>query len=175
MNRENIEIKLICGDFDRVRKILQDSGADFRGVDDQEDTYFEVPKGRLKIREATLPFEDGLIHYQRRNVSGPKYAEITVFQTTDTEGLKQILSNSLNTLVVVRKRRELFTLDNVKFHLDIVEGLGTYLEIEAQDTHGLLGKEALRRQCRYYMTLLEVDEKDLIAESYSDLLLRRQN
>jgi len=73
--------------------------------------------------------------------------------------------------VVVDKQREIYFIDNVKFHIDRVEELGNFVEIEAIDKSGSLGEEQLQKQCRKYMNLLDIAEGDLVGESYSDLLL----
>jgi adenylate cyclase class IV len=174
MRRSNIEIKTQCLDPEHTRKVLRENDALLLGIDNQVDTYFQVPKGKLKLRESSLPYEYGLIHYDREIKSGPKISQITVFQTPNDEILKQVLTKSLNILVVVKKRRELYLIDNVKFHLDVVESLGNFLEIEAQDTHGLLGKTTLTKQCHYYLDLLKIKRKDLLVKSYSDLVLQNQ-
>jgi adenylate cyclase class 2 len=175
MMLRNIEVKTKCSDFTKIRGILQANNASFIGIDHQIDTYFQTTSGRLKLRKATLPSESGLIRYERENKSGPKFSKITVFQTPNENVLSQILLESFNTLVAVRKRREIFVIDNVKFHLDTVEKLGNFLEIEAQDSQGFLGKKILLKQCRYFMNLLQIEKRDLIAASYSDLLLHRNH
>jgi predicted adenylyl cyclase CyaB len=76
----------------------------------------------------------------------------------------------LGVLVVVDKEREIYFIDNVKFHLDKVKNLGNFVEIEAIDNKNI-GKEKLLKQCNEYMKLFSIDKKDLIAESYSDMLL----
>ena len=73
-------------------------------------------------------------------------------------------------LVTVKKRREIYRIGNVKFHVDKVEGLGSFIEIEAIDADGTVGIETLRGQCEKYMQLLGIPEADLVRESYSDLL-----
>lgn len=170
MKLSNIEIKSSCSDLSKIRELLIENNINFIGEDIQTDTYFKTIKGKLKFREASLPFENGLIHYQRESKSGPKYSQITVFKPSRNEALKQVLIDSLEVISVVKKKRELYMIDNVKFHLDSVENLGDFLEIEAQDTHGLLAKSILLKQCRYYMNLLHIKRKDLIEKSYSDLL-----
>ena len=75
--------------------------------------------------------------------------------------------------VVVDKQREIYFIDNVKFHIDQVEGLGSFVEIEAIDATGQLGIEKLRQQCDYYIALLEINPEDLVETSYSNLLLNR--
>jgi adenylate cyclase class IV len=63
----------------------------------------------------------------------------------------------------------------VKFHFDQVEGLGTFVEVEAIDKDGSIGLDTLKAQCRHYQQLLGVQENDFIAESYSDLLLAKKS
>ena len=173
MQHVNVEIKAACWDAEAIRRILRSSEADFRGADHQVDTYFRVPNGRLKLREGTI--ENHLIFYERPNAAGPKRADVLLLPTPPgpgTDALKLILTAAMGVRVVVDKRREIYFLDNVKFHVDVVEGLGRFVEIEAQSTGGDVSEPGLIAQCNQYLALLGLDEKDLIAESYSDLLLR---
>ena len=66
----NSEIKARCADQEAVRHYLHEHGADFKGTDHQIDTYFDVPEGRLKLRQG--PIENNLIFYQRADTDGPK-------------------------------------------------------------------------------------------------------
>ena len=75
-------------------------------------------------------------------------------------------------LVVVDKSREIYFIENVKFHIDDVKDLGTFVEIEALDANGSIGKEKLFQQCNYYLDLFKISREDLISNSYSDLLLQ---
>ena len=86
-------------------------------------------------------------------------------------GLKAVLTQALGVLAVVDKHREIYFIDNVKVHLDRVEGLGTFVEIEAIGEDGNLGEARLREQCEFYMALFEVAEEDLVGVSYSDMVL----
>lgn len=171
MSHLNVEIKAKCLDQDRIRKILSEHNALAKGIDHQIDTYFSVPNGRLKLREGNI--ENALIHYQRSNQEGPKQSEVTLFQCFDGSTLKTVLSKALFILAVVDKKREIYFIENVKFHLDTVEGLGTFVEIEAIDTDGTLRKDKLHQQCLYYLELFKITEKDLIAESYSDMVMKK--
>lgn len=164
----NIEIKARCSDPDRVREILRGHGADFRGVDHQIDTYFRVPAGRLKLREGNI--ENSLIFYDRPDQPGPKKALITMCALPPDSGIKPVLAASLGVRVVVDKRREIYFIDNVKFHVDDVVGLGSFVEIEAIDADGTIGQVRLRQQCEHYISLLGVAPADLIGTSYSDML-----
>src|SRR5699024_1600806 len=120
------------------------------------------------LPEGTI--ENYLIHYRRPNKKGPKQADIILYKSVPESTLKSILTAALETWVVVDKSREIYFIDNVKFHLDKVEKLGTFMEIEAIDTDGSVGKEKLRRQCAEYRALFGINEEDLVAVSYSDLL-----
>ena len=82
-----------------------------------------------------------------------------------------MLSKSLGVKIVVAKRREIYFLKNVKFHIDEVEGLGTFAEIEASNLYGDISKEELQSQCDFYMNELGIKKEDLIAISYSDMLM----
>ena len=171
----NIEIKARCDKPEAVRQILEDSSAEFKGIDHQIDTYFKVPKGRLKLRQGNI--ENSLIFYNRPNTAGPKRADVSLFRT-DTPGgaqLCEILTGALDVPVVVDKQREIYFIDNVKFHIDTVEGLGHFVEIEAIDETGSIGPEKLQQQCRYYISLFEITAADLVDVSYSDLLIERNN
>lgn len=167
---KNIEIKARCEDLNKIRKILISHKADFIGLDHQIDTYFKVASGRLKMREGNI--ENHLIFYKRENISGPKKADVTLFKNDPTSSLKDILEKSLGKLVVVDKKREIYFIKNVKFHLDNVKGLGTFVEIEAQDEKIKLNEKELLKQCEYYLNLFELKKGDMITGSYSDLLLK---
>jgi adenylate cyclase class IV len=188
----NVEIKARCADLARARKTLLGLGARLVGPDDQTDTYFRVPNGRLKLREGQI--ENSLIFYARLDQEGPKRSGVILHQTRPGSELKAILDAALGTLVVVEKRREIYFVEvsdvdvlgdptaaeracqreNVKVHLDTVAGLGAFVEIEAIDLDGTLGPALLDAQCRRLMARLRIAESDLVAESYSDLLLDAQ-
>lgn len=165
----NVEIKARCTSHQPIRDILCSRGADFRGTDHQTDTYFNVPHGRLKLREGNI--ENALVYYQREDQEGPKQAQVMLYPATPGSALKEILTASLGVRVAVKKQREIYFIDNVKFHLDQVDGLGMFVEIEAIDTNGSIGKDRLLAQCQTFLALLQISHDDLVAVSYSDLLL----
>ncbi|MGQ0737681.1 MAG: class IV adenylate cyclase [Bacteroidota bacterium] len=165
----NVEIKANCSDTVGVRNYLLANGAVFKGVDEQTDTYFNVPNGRLKLREGNI--ENNLIYYERTNQPGPKSSHFNLVKTEDATGLKATLARSIGIKAVVRKKREIYYINNVKFHIDEVPGLGFFVEIEAGNMLADLSLEQLKEQCDFYMQALGVKEKDLIEVSYSDMLL----
>lgn len=168
MSHLNIEIKARTRRPAAIRRILNDHNARFIGIDHQIDTYFKVPSGRLKLRQGMI--ERALIYYQRNDQAGPKASNVHLYPVQQGDTLKALLSASLGVAVVVDKQRAIYFIDNVKFHVDSVEGLGAFVEIEAIDINGSIGEERLRQQCRHYMELLQIEPADLIEVSYSDLL-----
>ena len=156
---------------DMVRMIKFPCCARFVGVDNQTDTYFSTANGRLKMRQG--PIENALIYYNRENKAGPKLSEVKLLPLdNNADLLKEILIKAHGVKVVVKKKREIYFIDNVKFHIDEVEGLGSFVEIEAIDKDGTLGLEKITEQCDYYLKQFNIQVADLLTHSYSDLLLK---
>lgn len=164
----NVEIKARLSNPERVREKLQALGADFKGSDRQTDTYFNCPSGRLKLREGNI--ENSLIYYERGNVSGPRQSLVKLAKLPAGTALRDVLSGALGVKIEVKKTREIYFIGNVKFHIDIVDGLGGFCEIEAIDDSAAPDKEKLLTQCRHYMAELGIQQDELIDRSYSDLL-----
>lgn len=165
----NIEIKARCNEPDRIRKILIEDKASFVGTDHQIDTYFNCPNGRLKLRKGNI--ENSLIFYNRTNQKGPKSSSVSLLKLHPENELREILERAYGIKVEVDKKREIYFIENIKFHIDEVENLGSYVEIEAIDESGNIGERMLNNQCKRYMEKLNILESDLIDVSYSDLLL----
>lgn len=165
----NIEIKARTSRAAAIRTFLLSNGADFRGTDLQTDTYFNVPNGRLKLREGNI--ENNLIWYQRPDQQGPKQSDFQLVKVPDAGGLKTMLTSAMGVKVVVQKKREIYFIENVKFHLDELEGLGQFVEIEASNKNHPLPVEKLHEQCNDYMRAFGIEDADLLECSYSDLLL----
>ena len=170
MSHLNIEIKAQTNNPDGIIKILKEHNAVFKGLDHQIDTYFNCKFGRLKLREGNV--ENHLIHYNRENEAGPKDSIVTLYQPNPNSSLKEVLTNALGILIVVKKAREIYLVDNIKFHIDSVEKLGSFVEIEAIDKAGDIGGERLLEQCKNFMELFEIQDEDLLDCSYSDMLLK---
>ncbi|MBV9987329.1 MAG: class IV adenylate cyclase [Chitinophagaceae bacterium] len=166
----NIEIKARCFHPEKVEAFLLANGARFEGLDRQKDTYFHVPSGRLKLRQGNI--ENSLIFYNRPDQQGPKQSDFLLSKIADGPAQEKLLEKALGIKVVVEKNRRIYFIGNVKFHLDDVPGLGSFVEIEA----GNLGDPSktiadLRMQCDHYMKEFGIAEKDLVHHSYSDMLL----
>ncbi len=167
----NIEIKAKCNDLETIRNILTEKKAFFKGTDNQKDTYFKVKNGRLKMREGNIEYS--LVHYDREDISGPKRSDVLYYHPRKEDLVKQQLLKAIGTLVVVNKRREIYYIDNIKFHIDEVDELGSFIEIEAIDKTGNIGAEKLYEQCKEYLSLFQIKDEDLINNSYSDMLMKK--
>ncbi len=164
----NIEIKARCTDPEHVRSVLRSQAARFAGTDHQVDTYFRVPDGRLKLREGNI--ENSLVYYLRPNNAGPKTSDVLLHKVEPNSGLKPILTKALGVLAVVDKQREIYYVDNVKIHIDAVQNLGNFVEIEAAGDESA-DRDHLRRQCEELMLLFAIAPSDLLTHSYSDMIL----
>jgi adenylate cyclase, class 2 len=167
----NVEIKAKCNNTSQIRQYLTDHQADFKGVDEQTDTYFNVFSGRLKLREGKI--ENNLIYYERNDQHGPKQSRFNLVKVEDATALKSALTSSLGIKTIVIKRREIYYISNVKFHIDEVPSLGSFIEIEAGNIYADLTADQLKEQCNHYMTEFGISNEDLIKVSYSDLLLEK--
>jgi predicted adenylyl cyclase CyaB len=165
----NIEIKAATQRTENIRQFLQQHDAEFKGVDEQTDTYFNVSHGRLKLRQGKI--ENNLIHYTRPNQLGPKQSDFDLVKVEEGEALKGLLTKAMGVKIVVKKRREIYYIENVKFHLDSLEGLGNFVEIEAGNKTHPVSLEELHQQCDYYIKEFGIKDEDLIDKSYSDMLL----
>ncbi len=164
----NFEFKARTKDINELETKLLSLHPIFKGEDMQCDTYFNVPKGRLKLREGNI--ENALIYYERENTPGTKQSQILLYKHSPDSTLKEILSVSNGVSSVVTKQRKIYFIDNVKFHFDKIIGLGNFVEVEAIDTDGSIGLEKIKAQCDYYAAFFGIRREDYIAVSYSDLL-----
>lgn len=165
----NYEFKARVSDVEDKERQLLALNPDFIGEDNQRDTYYDVNRGRLKLREGDI--ENALIYYERQNVSGAKISEVLLYEHAPDADLKAILEKVHGVKVVINKKRRIYFLENVKFHFDRVEGLGSFIEVEAIDKTGTAGHDTIKRQCDKYAVFFKIEESDYVSQSYSDLLL----
>jgi homotetrameric cytidine deaminase len=165
----NIEIKARDRDPARTLELALELGAADEGDLQQRDTYFDGARGRLKLREQE-PGEDELIEYRRADEAGARASSYRRVRVTSAPELREALDAALGTLVVVTKRRRLLLRNNVRIHLDEVEGLGSFIELEAVASPGS-DLAAEHAQVAALRARLEIGDDALVGESYSDLLL----
>lgn len=167
---ENVEIKARCPDLDACRKRALRLGARPHAIEVQTDRYYELD-GRRRIKLRTI--EGGraeMIEYDRPEDEGVRVSRYRVDRVRSEDGVCLVPKGE--PLVIVRKRREILLLDNVRIHLDEVEGLGCFVELEAvvDANHD---ESRCRAQVDEIMAGLAIGPGDLIRASYSELLLRR--
>jgi len=164
----NVEIKARISDATDVsRRAAALSGSQGRRID-QQDTFFPCRKGRLKLRA----FTDGsgqLIFYDRPDVRGPKTSEFSLAPTSDAESLCDVLGQALGVRAVVRKVRRLYLVGQTRVHIDQVEGLGEFLELEVVLDEGQTESEGAAIAAQL-MERLAVDETQLVHGAYVDLI-----
>ena len=167
----NYEFKARTTRLKEIEERLLTLNPVFKGTDLQVDTYFNVPDGRLKLREGNI--ENSLIYYKRENIAGAKQSEVLLYKHNPDKSLKEILVRSNGIKIIVEKQRLIYFIANIKFHFDTIADLGTFVEVEAIDATGEIGIERLQAQCNYYADFLEIKEVDYVSESYSDLILKK--
>ncbi len=134
----------------------------------QDDTFFHCPTGRLKLRT----FADGegeLIYYRRADQRGPKESFYVRSSTATPETLREALAHAYGISGRVRKRRILFMVGRTRIHLDTVESLGTFAELEVVLTDGENVADAMA-EARRIMAQLEIGQSDLVEGAYVDLI-----
>jgi len=168
MNIRNYEFKARVNDLKKYEEKLLLLHPSLHGTDHQKDTYFNVPKGRLKLREGNI--ENALINYERVDTANTKLSNIILYKHQPDAALKAILTLQFGIKAVVDKKRKIYFIENVKFHFDEVANLGTFVEVEAIDVNNTYSLAALQQQCEHYFHFFELTKAHLIANSYCDLL-----
>lgn len=170
---KNIEIKARLDDISIQRRIIKDLADSGPTLIQQEDTFFNTSSGRLKLRI----FSDRtgeLISYHRANQTGPKASEYFIFKTDNPAALKKTLEHSLGIIQTVKKIRELYLMGRTRIHLDQVEQLGNFLEIEVVLKEIEDPKNGIK-EAENLMDKLQISRESLIDKAYVDLLLQSKN
>lgn len=169
--QSNIEIKARVRNFPDLKRRAESLSDSPVQVIPQEDTFFVAPQGRLKLR-VLAPDSGQLIYYTRPNQNGPKRSDYHIYQTNDPENLKRTLAMAYSVRGVVRKTRYLYMVGQTRVHLDDVEGLGQFMELEVvmrRDQSDADG-QAIANEL---MQKLGIQSNDLIEGAYMDLIESR--
>jgi len=164
----NIEIKARIADVDSMRTAALALGAKPVAVEEQTDRYYELEGARRVKLRSVAGGRAEMIHYRRTEASGVRASDYEVTPVRDGDAGACLVPKSVP-LVVVRKRREILLLDNVRFHLDGVQGLGTFLELEAV-VDAAHDEARCRAQVDEILEALGIASAQLLRASYSDLL-----
>lgn len=164
----NVEIKARIADPDRIRELAARLADGPGELIVQEDTYFQIANGRLKLRI----FGDGsgeLIHYLRPDQRGPKTSHYTLAPVADAAALARVLAGALPVRGTVRKQRTLLMAGRTRIHLDEVEALGAFLELEVVLREGE-ERAVGEAEAKQLLADLEIATSELEARGYIDLL-----
>lgn len=171
----NVELKAIINDLNKLKKFIEVMNLGEAKIIHQQDTFFNSSTGRLKMRK----FQDDngeLIFYERSNTEGPKLSSYDKMALGNNEfkNLYLILGRSLGKSGEVKKVRHLYVLEQTRIHLDYVEDLGNFIELEV-----VLKPDQSTEQGQMIalsiMKKLDINSEDLISCSYMDLIRKKRN
>jgi len=163
----NIEVKARVRTLDKLQERIQSMAGEPAGKFIQEDVFFDVPRGRLKMRaETNRPKE--FIYYQRADETGPKYSAYFRHESADPLGTEEELRRLFGAKATVRKMRTLYWLEGARIHLDNVEGLGFFVEIEVPVKPGHVHRA--RALAQHLIERLGIAREDFIPVAYEELL-----
>lgn len=168
MNK-NYEIKCKLNAPNEIKKYLVNINNCNYTFENQTDIYYKVNNGRLKLRIINDRIGN-LIFYDRREKTNKRISKYLISTTNNFKELDEILRKQFEVLVSVHKKRNIFIMDNIRAHVDYVKNLGTFLEIE------IIYKDfsKARMQMKGIISYLNLNEKDFIKESYSDMLINKK-
>ena len=166
----NLEVKARIPALQKAEQIARSINAYPAGCLDQVDTYFNVQRGRLKLREINRDHAE-LIYYSRNELSKCRESDYEVFTSENISMLKKILEASLGIRAIVRKRRKLYMYQSTRIHLDEVEQLGCFLELESPIEQSA---ETAREVVDFLLREFGVKESDCILGSYVDLIMANE-
>jgi adenylate cyclase class IV len=166
----NVEVKARIGSVESLLPGVRTLADGPEELIEQDDTFFACAHGRLKLRD----FGDGsgeLIHYERANTEGPKLSDYVRAPTTDPAALREALTRALGVIGRVRKMRWLLMAGKTRIHLDRVEGLGDFIELEVvlRSEQSVTDGEAIAEAL---MDQLGIARDQRLAGAYLDLLAR---
>ncbi len=167
----NVELKFRVPALEPVRQAALAAGSQIQGVLRQTDTYFHCSRGRLKLRQ-TEGQGTQLIWYDRPDRADARRSDYLLVPVQDAAALRDALAHALGVRAVVVKERELHVWGQVRIHLDLVSGLGSFVELEAV----LLPAQPESFGHDWLAELVErlgLADGSRVAESYGDMLEAR--
>ncbi|KAI0212979.1 hypothetical protein LSAT2_002031 [Lamellibrachia satsuma] len=170
---QNVDVKANVKDIKKVKAVAEGLSQSDGKLIVQEDTFFLVPNGRLKLREIQGDTAE-LIFYKRSDTASAKLSEFQTTEVPDPHQLKCVLEQALGVRGVLKKRRLLYMVGQTRIHVDQVEGLGHFMELEVGLGEGDT-VDGGKKIAQDLMDKLGVSKTDLIAVAYIDLLLAQTN
>ncbi len=165
-----VELKAKVRNLEPLRSRLTALNALHMGTFRQTDSYFDVPKGRLKLRQSDKGKETQLIYYERENISRPKRSKVFVAEIPKSASFSALLKRILKVKVTVTKTREIYWRQNTQIHLDTVDSLGCYVEFERRTRNSAKEIDENVKLLERLMKTLEISHENLEKRSYADLI-----
>ena len=168
MNGRDVEIKARVSDADRIRSVAEEISDSEAVLIEQTDTFFNCVAGRLKLRKFDACHGE-LIHYNRVDAREPTGCDYRIVETSEPDKLRDLLGEALGVRGEVRKRRTLYMHGQTRIHLDNVEGLGDFLELEVvlSDEQSIAEGTAIAASI---METLGISDEDLLDTAYIDMI-----
>ena len=167
--RANIELKARYPDREKAIRICERLGARFVHSERQRDTYFSTGAYRMKLRESSLG-KHWMIWYSRPDDLQARKSSYRLLPVADPAEKRRIFGDTMGVKAEVEKARHLYVFGSTRIHIDYVEGLGDFIEFEY-----LVGEKAPEAKGHEVIADLrdefDINDEDLIAGSYSDLIL----
>jgi len=164
----NIEIKARLADLPRTSGLVAAISDTAPQTLQQRDTFFRCTTGRLKLREIGVGQAE-LIFYSRPDVAGTKQSDYEITAVADPELLRVVLARALGVTQTVEKTRVLYLVGQTRVHLDSVDGLGDFLELEVVLRPGQDSAEG-QAIAADLMQRLGIRDTDLCSTAYADML-----
>jgi predicted adenylyl cyclase CyaB len=164
----NIEIKARAKDYDTQKKLAASISENKPQKLAQEDVFFNVPSGRLKLR-ILGPDKGELIYYERPDTSAAKTCTYWVTPTGAPQALRETLTCALGVRGIVKKKRLAYLAGQMRIHLDEVERLGRYIELEYVMKPGEPAKNG-EREVERFIRHLGIEKEDIVGSAYIDLI-----
>lgn len=163
-NYKDYTIKAKVSDLETIERLLTQMNANYVGLDNQTDFYFETEKGKLKYRQGTI--ENLITHYERKIISGVE--KTSVYRYDKNPAIDQIerLRKEKKQIGVTKKERKIYRIDNIKIHLDKLPDGQRFIEIEAIDLTNQFTDIELITQCLTIKSKLLIMDNDLIKTGY---------
>ncbi len=162
----NLEVKTKIPNIEQAVAIADSLKLKFIEILNQVDTYFGVPKGRLKLREINS-VRGELIYYERDEYSNQRQSKFEIYQTKDPSMLKLILEQAFGVQNIVSKKRYLYMFNDTRIHVDNVSNLGSFLEFEVPMNSVI---EEPQATMQFLIKSFHINEADFIKGSYSDMV-----
>ncbi len=164
----NIEIKARVRNYLELKERVEKLSDTACQVIPQEDTFFNCPDGRLKLRQLSSSHGQ-LVYYHRPDIAGLMRSDYQIYDTADPAALKDILSMAYGVRGVVSKVRNLYMVGHTRIHLDEVQGLGKFIELEVILQPGETDEEG-RAIAEGLVRRLGIQQTDLVGHAYMDML-----